>query len=262
MRRWERGARFAFMWVAFFLLVAFFMIPVSAVQALLSTNSLVDYIQRIPIVNSLVTAIIPGLALVIFLAVFPPILRLMRTIAGDISSSQVDRGVVSWFFVFQVITVFFGSFVAGTFANQFQQLISGPGSIVTILGTSAPQAAIFFMTFLVSQAFLATPLSLIRPWGLIVFLVRSPLAALATARAKFRLQENASFGMLYGTVIPADTIAVLLGVTFSLISPIIAPLALIYFMSSYLVNKYNLIMVAKERFQSGGLVRYKERFHV
>ena len=241
------------MWVAFFLLVAFFMIPVSLVQALLSTNSLVDYIQRIPIVNSLVTAIIPGLALVIFLAVFPPILRLMRTIAGDISSSQVDRGVVSRFFVFQVITVFFGSFVAGTFANQFQQLISGPGSIVTILGTSAPQAAIFFMTFLVSQAFLATPLSLIRPWGLIVFLVRSPLAA--TARAKFRLQENASFGMLYGTVIPADTIAVLLGVTFSLISPIIAPLALIYFMNSYLVNKYNLIMVAKERFQSGGLVR-------
>lgn len=75
-----------------------------------------------------------------------------------------------------------------------------------------------------------------------------------TSRAKARLRESASMGMLYGTVVPADTIAVLLGVTFCLISPIIAPLALLYFMTSYLVSKYNLIMVAKERFQSGGLV--------
>ena len=41
LRRWERSARGLGMWLAFFLLVAFFMIPVTAVQALLSTNSLV-----------------------------------------------------------------------------------------------------------------------------------------------------------------------------------------------------------------------------
>jgi Calcium-dependent channel, 7TM region, putative phosphate/Cytosolic domain of 10TM putative phosphate transporter len=252
LRQWERSSRKAGMWVAFFLLMAFFMIPVTAVQALLSTNSLVSFIQNIPIINSLVTAILPGLALIIFLALLPPILRLMRNVAGAVSVSQIDRGVVTWFFIFQVVTVFFGSFIAGTFANQFEVLIKNPGSIVTILGTAAPQTAIFFMTFLLAQALISTPLFLLRVFGLIMFLIKSRFTA--TPRAKLQLQENALYQQTYGTQIPADTIAALLGFTFCLICPIIAPLALLYFAVSYLVNKYHVLAVAKESYQSGGLV--------
>lgn len=60
MRSWERSGRVTLMWISFFLLCAFFMIPVTAVQAILSTNSLVSFIDKIPIVNSIITAIIPG----------------------------------------------------------------------------------------------------------------------------------------------------------------------------------------------------------
>ncbi|KAH7620097.1 hypothetical protein Ndes2526B_g05351 [Nannochloris sp. 'desiccata'] len=253
LRQWERSSRHAAMWVAFFVLIAFFMIPVTAVQALLSTNSLVGFIQDIPILNSLVTAVLPGLALVIFLALLPPILRFMRTLAGSISISQIDHGVVTWFFIFQVITVFFGSFIAGTFANQFEVLIKNPGDIVNLLGTAAPQTAIFFMTFISAQAFISTPLSLLRTVGLVLFLIKSRFAA-ATPRAKLKLQESSVVKQTYGTQIPADTIAALLGLTFCIICPIIAPLALLYFGVNYLVNKYHLMAVAKESYQSGGLV--------
>lgn len=41
MRSWERAARTFTMWVAYFLLICFFMIPVAAVQAIISTSSLV-----------------------------------------------------------------------------------------------------------------------------------------------------------------------------------------------------------------------------
>jgi hypothetical protein len=253
LRQWERSSRLAAMWVAFFLLMAFFMIPVTAVQALLSTNALVEVIQELPVINSLVTAILPGLALIIFLALLPPILRFMRNIAGAVSISQIDRGVVTWFFIFQVITVFFGSFIAGTFANQFEVLIKNPGDIMTLLGTAAPQTAIFFMTFLLAQSLLSTPLFLLRTFGLVLFLAKSRFAA-ATPRAKLKLQESAVYNQTYGTQIPADTIAALLGFTFCIICPIIAPLALLYFCISYLVNKYHVLAVAKESYQSGGLV--------
>lgn len=48
----------------------------------------------------------------------------------------------------QFITVFLGSFVAGSFFNQAKELINNPTSIVSTLGTSAPLTAIFFLTFI------------------------------------------------------------------------------------------------------------------
>jgi hypothetical protein len=42
MRGWERSARTALMVAAFWALACFYLIPVTAVQALLSTNSLVE----------------------------------------------------------------------------------------------------------------------------------------------------------------------------------------------------------------------------
>ena len=48
----------------------------------------------------------------------------------------------------QVLTVFFGSFIAGSLLNQIQSIIHNPTSLVHILGDAAPQVAVFFMTYL------------------------------------------------------------------------------------------------------------------
>lgn len=48
----------------------------------------------------------------------------------------------------QVLTVFFGSFIAGSFLNQLTSIIHNPGYLVSILGDAAPQVAVFFMTYL------------------------------------------------------------------------------------------------------------------
>ena len=48
----------------------------------------------------------------------------------------------------QVLTVFFGSFIAGSLLNQIQSIVHNPTSLVHILGDAAPQVAVFFMTYL------------------------------------------------------------------------------------------------------------------
>lgn len=58
--------------------------------------------QNIAILSAVVTAIIPGLALKIFLAFVPSIILTMNKFAGMISLSQLDMGLVSRFFIFQV----------------------------------------------------------------------------------------------------------------------------------------------------------------
>jgi hypothetical protein len=57
----------------------------------------------------------------------------------------------------------------------------------------------------------------------------------------------------YGTIIPADTTALLLGLAFCTICPLIAPAALLYFSTAYLVQKYQWVWVYGQPYQSGGL---------
>lgn len=247
-RQWERTGRDSLMWLAFVAMAAFFMIPVTAVQGLLTMNSVVSFIQSIPVANSFLTAMLPGLALKIFLAIVPIILTLMNKFSGCVSESAIDFGVVSKYFGFQVITVFLGSFIAGTFANQLQQFINNPASIVTIFGTSAPQTAIFFMTYIAIGALLQQPLGLVRLVPLVVFWVKSKLSA--TERAKARVWQNQENN--YGTLIPNDTINMLLGVVFCTICPLIAPFALLYYLTAFLGWKYNWTYVYGQPYQSGG----------
>jgi hypothetical protein len=172
----------------------------------------------------------------------------MLRFAGRISDSTIDSGVISRFYVFQVVTVFFGSFLAGSMANQAKQLFDDPSSFIDILGTAAPQTAIFFATFLLVRGMLNAPITFLRLVGLVIYWIRTGLAS--TARAKDRLISNAPY--LYGTVIPGDTIAVLLGLTFSLIFPIITPVAVVYFCTAYLFRKHDLCYVNTTAYQSGG----------
>lgn len=245
----ERQIRHKLYIIFFWLLMAFYMIPVAAVQVLLSTNSLVGWMQTIPIVSSLLTGILPGLALRIFLILLPMILTSMLKMSGVIAGSQLDLGLVSYMYIFQFLTVFIGSFISGIFANQFEQLISDPGSIIQIFGTAAPQVGIFFMTYILVQACFEIPLDIFDVVGLIIFKLK--LAIAATDNAKGRLMKSKEV-FNYGKIIPDDSIVFLLGLSFSIACPLIAPIALIYFGTRYLVNKYNLVYRSEANYQSGG----------
>ncbi|KAL4515648.1 hypothetical protein Ndes2437B_g07075 [Nannochloris sp. 'desiccata'] len=250
LRAWERSSRGALMWISFTLLTLFFLIPVTAIQAILTTNVSVDFIQDIPIVSSIITAILPSLVLTIFIAMLPPIITAMNRWAGMICLSQIDLGLMTRFFIFQIVTVFFGSFIAGSAANQFKQLVNDPGSIVNLLGTAAPQTSIFFMTYITLRGLFTVPFSILRLVPFIIFWVKTKYLA-STERAKARLWQNQMFS--YGTVVPGDTIVILLGLTFCIICPIIAPVALVYFTAAYIVRKHNLVYVFRQPYQAGAM---------
>ncbi len=62
----------------------------------------------------------------------------------------------------QVLTVFFASFIAGSFLNQIQQFAAAPATIFSVLGTAAPQTATFFMSYLLLLGFTTKPLLFLR----------------------------------------------------------------------------------------------------
>ena len=65
----------------------------------------------------------------------------------------------------QVIVVFVGSLLAGSLFSQAVQLLQNPSSVVRVLGTSAPETASFFCSYLLLQATLTKPIAFLRLGG-------------------------------------------------------------------------------------------------
>ena len=75
-------------------------------QSLISADSLgkipgLESILKAPIVSGVIIGILPSLALIIFIALVPPILRLMSCFQGLHSEGDIDRACIAKFFIFQ-----------------------------------------------------------------------------------------------------------------------------------------------------------------
>lgn len=254
-RAWERVGRHILTWMEFSLIVIFFFIPVAFVQGLIQMDRLKEYpiigsIVTYPLINGFLKGMIPNLALKMFLAFLPSLLKNMSLRQGLISLSEIDFEIVRKYFIFQTITIFFFSFLASSILGQIQELINDPSALREILGVAAPQAATFFISYILFSglfesgfAFLNIP-NLAKLWVLTKFA--------GTERAASRVWENQTIE--YGTEVPSHTLVILLGLVFSVVNPIILPVTLIYFMTMKLIWTYNMIYIYSEEYQSGGKV--------
>ncbi|DBA75042.1 hypothetical protein WJX77_009599 [Trebouxia sp. C0004] len=241
-------------WTLFSLLAIFYLIPVGAVQALLQVDKLERFkffkvIMDVKILSSIITSVLPGIVLTIFLALLPTILSLLnKKVQKMVSETDVEFGVVRKYFIFQVITTFLGSLLVGSFLNQISEFLDNPKGIVNTLGTSAPQTATFFMSYILVQAFIKSPMQLLRLPGLVFFWLKYRLAT--TPRQKAAVWQDTH--LKYGTNVANDTIIMLIGLVYCVIQPIIAPLALIYFAIGTLIWKYQVVYVYVPLVESGG----------
>lgn len=81
------------------------------------------------------------------------------------------------------------------------------------------------------------------------------MSALASSSERARTQLRLQQYIDYGYEVPDNIMAILLGLTFCVVSPLIAPIALIYFIVNNIIGRYNLVYVYTPRFESGGKVR-------
>ncbi|GIL80074.1 hypothetical protein Vretimale_12911 [Volvox reticuliferus] len=250
-----KNGRLYILWAGFWAMTIFFMVPVAAIQAMIEVPKLAKVpvlgkIVTTPPIKQLMQAVIPGLVLKIFLAIVPTILRIMAILSGSTSISEIDFGVVKRFFLFQVVVVFFGTIIAGSFFNQLQQWVKNPTGIVTTLGKSIPMTSTFFITYLLINGLGVKSMAFIRLPNFVIFWVLSKFAGSPRARQRMWMYQYTS----NGTTVVDHTIALLLGLTFSCINPIVCPAALAYFLVNFVGETYNNVYVYRRQYESAGML--------
>ena len=86
--------------------------------------------------------------------------------------------------------------------------------------------------------------------GLVIFLLRTFMAS--TDRSKRKIWQ--SYTMFYADYVVNCMIALMLGLIYCTIQPIILPMCLVYFLIANVIWRYNLLYVFREEYQSGGLL--------
>lgn len=84
----------------------------------------------------------------LFLAILPYLCVYLTSLEGGPSKSLIQRDAVAKYYLFLVLNVFIGITLQGGLFQTLEQIVKYPSTIVSLLGSSIPQASTFFITYI------------------------------------------------------------------------------------------------------------------
>ncbi|BBN15907.1 hypothetical protein Mp_7g01840 [Marchantia polymorpha subsp. ruderalis] len=244
------------MGVALFFLIFFFMIPVLAVQSLANLDGIVKKftfikpLVEMPAVKSFLQGFMAGLALRIFVALLPMILMFMSRFEGHLSRSALDRRAATKLYYFMVVNVFFGSVITGSLIEQLWAIINSPSiaNILKNLGYLIPMKATFFITFIMVDGWAGVSMEIVRVYALVIYHLKNMFLV---KTEKDRDEAMAPGNLLLNENIPRLELYFLLGIVYSVTTPIILPFIMVFFAFGYLAYRNQVINVYDPDYDSG-----------
>lgn len=253
---YQRRVRSMIVYGTVFLIIVFYMIPITFVSAFTTLDNLkktfpfVKTIVEIKGLSEFLQGILPQLALLIFLALLPKLLTLLSTLEGLPLKSQICRAASGKFFYFIVFNVFLGVTLGGSLLNSLQQALkSSFGGIIDLLGASIPKQATFFITFISLKFLISKALELTRLVPLAIFSLKKRFLCKTEEQiflAWYPGQLN------YLSLVPNDLLTITLALCYADIAPLIIPFALTYFLFSWAIMKHQAMNVYTPEWESRG----------
>lgn len=150
---YERQIRQYVIYFIVFLTIFFYMIPIGLISAFTTLDNLkklLPFLKPVvdqPEIKTVLEAYLPQIALLVFLALLPNFLTFLSKAEGIPSKSHVARATSGKYFYFSILNVFIGVTVGSTLFTTFKSIEKEPNSVITLLATSLPGSATFFLTF-------------------------------------------------------------------------------------------------------------------
>eukprot|EP00051_Salpingoeca_urceolata_P019697 m.290607 g.290607 ORF g.290607 m.290607 type:complete len:786 (-) comp19469_c2_seq2:178-2535(-) len=236
------------------LLLVFYTVPVAFVASLTTLEALSEslpFLESVadssPAVKGFLEGFLPTLALLLFMSLIPTVLHIIASLRGFPSHSAIEFESLKLHFIF-VVQVFFVSLIAGAAFDAVSDIIDDPSSIVTLLGESIPRTGVFFINYIILLAMVGHVVRLINPGPLFIGLLKLLLAKTDEERALAK--KSPAFPYFFFA--PIVIFAVLVGLTYSTIAPLMLPFACWFCTVGYVVYRYNFYWVFEPSFETGG----------
>ncbi|XP_068659849.1 CSC1-like protein At3g54510 isoform X2 [Aristolochia californica] len=221
--------------VAVTVFTVFFAIPVTAVQGLVQFEKIKKWfpparaVQLIPGLNSILTGYLPSVVLNSCIYVVPYAMLAMAGLEGFISISKKEIRTCSMVFYFLVGNVFFLSLLSGSLLDQIGESFTHPRDFPAHLASAVSAQADFFITYILTDGLSGFSLEILQT-GLIVWHFASAYLFCQGPRKKPYV-----YSMQYYRVVPFVSVAILIGMVYAVIAPLLLPFLVVYFSLGYVV---------------------------
>eukprot|EP00897_Mesotaenium_endlicherianum_P002051 jgi/Mesen1/1874/ME000143S00928 len=235
--------------------ICFYMVPITFISAFTTLHNLV---KTLPFLKGLVNmtglrtaleAYLPQTALLLFMMALPGYLSRLSKFEGYPTRSGIACAAAGKLFYFAVLNNFVGVSVGGGLFGALEQMLVQPSRVVDVLGTSIPQNASFFISFVALKFLVGYGLEVSRVIPLAFYHARRLYACKTPQEHRDAWLPG---GVDYAAHVPTDLLVMLLGLCYAVIAPAIAPFVVLHFALAWLIMKHQILNVYVPSYESGG----------
>lgn len=243
---------------AVFFLVFFWSIPVGVISSMITLKRIAQVVPFLePVLNysALLRGIIEGffssVVLWVFFAILPLILERLTKQEGIASQSEVDRSVLGKLFIFVIVNQFLFLTAASAALTTLKEIIRKPAEIPSFLAESLPAQSTFFICYIMLRSLTGFSLELLRIVDLIIIPIKRKWFCYTPRedRAAWRPPP-----VLYDRLYTDHLFVLILGMSYSVLAPLITPFVAFYFGFAYIVWMHQIMCVYIPVYSCGGLM--------
>jgi len=236
-------------------LITIFYIPLTTlVLALANLDSLYKFLPhvlleillKIPGVKQVIQGYLPALVLAGILYGLPPVFLFLSKLAGYVSISHQERVAAGKFFHLLAGNVFLVGVLGGSLISVINKFSSEPREIPRYLAESMPSKADFFITYILTTGWAGFPLEILQS-GVLAFNFMTRMYV-----DIHRPLLTGVYSLPYYRQLPHVLLFVMVGLTYSIITPLLLPFLLVYFILGYIVFRNQILHVYEPAYETGG----------
>lgn len=243
--------------IAVLILFILWSIPTLFIASLARLNTLQVFFPFLSFTSNLnrlwlglLEGFLPGLVLLLSMLASQPVIFALVRWSGFHAKSLMEKEAMKHFYTFLIFNVLFVSTTGGTVFETFMDFFSAPEMLIHSIAQALPRQSLYFTNytmFAVTGNFI---------FGFFRFY---PMARRHFKRQRATTPQEAKEASEvepfdYGWNMASDLLVFTYVIFYSVMSPLTLLFGSVYFISAYLVNKYNIVYVHKVEYQSSGTV--------
>lgn len=216
-----------------------FIVLISQMPLLTKLMPFLRWIHGLPeVARDSLSSILPSILLSMLTEIMMILFRFLISYKGKLTGAEIELDLQKWYFVFLFIQQFLVVTILSSITVIFKQIFDQPTSIPVMLATNLPKSATFFFQFIAIKALGFCGNNFLRIDQL---LLRNTLHRIfdKTPRQKVK-RLTTLLRIKWGTIYPIYSVYASIGLTYTIISPLISIFLVFILFLVLLYYKYSL----------------------